>query len=118
MSEKSRSTLSPPQGLKYDPLSSCPSPPRTAKRKRSTGDDQTKASVKLAKRKKSKKAKSDEDEDLDLKQGLNLAIGKFDSRLQADYVAQRTKRFSSDLSLVELEDRHISGNLHYDHVRT
>ena len=50
-----------------------------------------------------------EDERLDLEHGLNLAIGKLDSRLQADYVAQRTKRFSSELSLVELEDRHIPG---------
>ena len=108
MSESSRSSLSP--SLKIDPLSNSPCPPRTAKRKRSTEEDRKTAPVKLAKRKKSKKAKPDEDEDLDLKQGLNLAIGRFDSRLQADYVAQRTKRFSSDLSLVELEDRHIPGN--------
>jgi hypothetical protein len=32
-----------------------------------------------------------------------------DGRLLADYVAQRTKRFGGDLSLVELEDRHIPG---------
>ena len=107
MSESSRSPLSPSPGPNDNAPSSSPS--RTAKRKRSTKDDQEAMSIKPAKRKKAKKAKPDEDENLDLKQGLNLAIGKLDSRIQADYVAQRTKRFSSDLSLVELEDRHIPG---------
>ncbi|KAL2037910.1 hypothetical protein N7G274_009385 [Stereocaulon virgatum] len=107
MSESSRSSLTPSPGLKNDSLPSSPCAPHTAKRKRSTEGDRKTAPVKLAKRKKSKKTKPDEDEDLDLKQGLNLAIGRFDSRLEADYVAQRTKRFSSDLSSVELEDRHI-----------
>ena len=109
MSESSRSPLSPSPGPNNNAPSSSPSPSRTAKRKRNTGDDQEATPIKPAKRKKAKKAKPDEDENLDLKQGLNLAIGKLDSRLQADYVAQRTKRFSSDLSLVELEDRHIPG---------
>ena len=107
MSESYRSPLSRSPGPNDNAPSSSPS--RTAKRKRSTKDDQEAMSIKPAKRKKAKKAKPDEDENLDLKQGLNLAIGKLDSRIQADYVAQRTKRFSSDLSLVELEDRHIPG---------
>ena len=79
------------------------------KRKRSTHDNCENAPLKPAKRKKLKKAKRIEDEDLDLEHGLNLAIGKLDSRLQSDYLAQRTKRFSSELSLVELEDRHVPG---------
>ena len=105
MSESSRSPLSPSPG----PNNNAPSSSPTAKRKCSIEDDQEATPIKPAKRKKAKKAKPDEDENPDLKQGLNLAIGKLDSRLQADYVAQRTKRFSSDLSLVELEDRHIPG---------
>ena len=79
------------------------------KRKRSTDDNSETAPLKPAKRKKVKKAKRVEDENLDLEHGLNLAIGKLDSRLQADYVAQRTKHCSSELSLVELEDRHVPG---------
>ena len=78
------------------------------KRKRSTNNSET-APLKPAKRKKVKKAKRFEDENLDLEHGLNLAIGKLDSPLQADYVAQRTKHCSSELSLVELEDRHVPG---------
>lgn len=40
---------------------------------------------------------------------INTAIGKMDNRLLADYVAQRSKRFGEDLSLVELEDIHVPG---------
>ncbi|KAL8896485.1 MAG: hypothetical protein Q9192_003078 [Flavoplaca navasiana] len=39
--------------------------------------------------------------------GINTAISKMDTRLLADYVAQRTKRFGDDLSVVELEDLYI-----------
>ncbi len=79
------------------------------KRKRSTDDKFETAPFKPAKRKKVKKPKRIEDENLDLEHGLNLAIEKLDSRLQADYVAQRTKHCSYELSLVELEDRHVPG---------
>ena len=41
--------------------------------------------------------------------GINTAISKMDTRLLADYVAQRTKRFGDDLSVVELEDLYIPG---------
>lgn len=85
--------------------------PQNGKRKRSADNEVPEITVKkVAKRTKAKKAKPDEEDNLDLDQGLNLAIGRLDSRLLADYVAQRTKRFSADLSLVELEDRHIPGN--------
>lgn len=40
---------------------------------------------------------------------INTAIGEMDNRLLADYVAQCTKRFGEDLSLVELEDMHVPG---------
>lgn len=85
------------------------SPLLTAKRKRSDGEEHD--SEKRRKSRKSSQSKLDEDYDLDLDQGLNLAIARLDNRLLADYVAKRTKRFSPDLSLVELEDRHISGIL-------
>lgn len=63
-----------------------------------------------AKRKrKGKKAAAEADADLDVELGINHAIGRMDSRLIADYVAQKTKRFGSDLSVVELEDVHIPG---------
>lgn len=77
------------------------------KRKR---DDKSSNTVgKTLKRAKKRKAEAAEDGDLDIELGLNTAIGRMDSQLLADYVAQRTKRFSGDLSLVELEDRYIPG---------
>ncbi|KAI4248429.1 MAG: hypothetical protein L6R40_000988 [Gallowayella cf. fulva] len=44
---------------------------------------------------------------VDAVEGINSAIGKMDSCLLADYIAQRTKKFGGDLSLVELGDMHI-----------
>lgn len=43
--------------------------------------------------------------------GVDNVIARTDSRLLADYVAQRTKRFEGHLSLVELEKTHIPGKL-------
>lgn len=65
--------------------------------------------VKQAKKRKSRPGIQNQDIDLDLERGLNLAIGKMDRGLLADYIAQRTKRFRNDLSAVELEDLHIPG---------
>lgn len=65
--------------------------------------------VKKAKRRKARPGIQDQDLDLDLERGLNLAIGKMNRGLLADYIAQRTKRFRSELSTVELEDLHIPG---------
>jgi len=50
-----------------------------------------------------------EGDDLDLSTGINKSFAHMDSQLLADYVAQRTRKFESDLSSVELEDRYISG---------
>lgn len=88
-----------------------PTRPRTEKRKRIVDNRDEVASSKPVKRKKSKKVKYENDDNLDLELGLNLAIRNLDSRLLADYIAQRTKRFSQNLSLVELEDLHISGDI-------
>lgn len=65
--------------------------------------------VKKAKKRKARPGIQDQDIDLDLKRGLNLAIGKMDRGLLSDYIAQRTKRFWTDLSAVELMDLHIPG---------
>ena len=45
------------------------------------------------------------------KEDINPDIGMMDNRFLADYVAQRTKRFGEDFSLVELEDMHIPGKI-------
>jgi hypothetical protein len=51
-----------------------------------------------------------EDEgDLDVEAGLNLAFARMDGQLVADHIAQKTRRFGTDLSPVELSDLYISG---------
>ncbi|KAL8798166.1 MAG: hypothetical protein Q9182_006897 [Xanthomendoza sp. 2 TL-2023] len=42
-----------------------------------------------------------------LAESINLTIGKMNSRLLADLIAQRTRNFGQDLSLVELQDLHV-----------
>ena len=84
-----------------EPLS--PSPQPSSKRKRDD-DGQKKKSHK---RKRTKKPKDIDDADLDEEAGINRAVGHMDPRLLADHVAQRTKRFESELSFVELEDRYL-----------
>lgn len=65
---------------------------------------------KQAKKPKTKKQKEQFEEDyLDIEAGLNKRFAEMDSQLLADYVDQRTTQFESDLSAIELEDRHISG---------
>ena len=86
-----------------------PTSPHVTKRKRDDGGSNDLQVRKAAKKKKTKKSKAGDDENLDLEQGLNMAIGNFDGRLLADYVAQRQRRFGQDLSIVEMEDRYIPG---------
>lgn len=85
--------------------SASPEPQPSAKRKRE--DDAKPESKRAAKRKKTKKPKDVEDEALDLELGVNHAIRHMDSRLMADHVAQRTKRFRPEMSMFEAEDVHI-----------
>ncbi|KAI9819199.1 MAG: hypothetical protein M1827_007355 [Pycnora praestabilis] len=87
------------------------SPPTPLKKRKRNPDVQVKAP---AKRRAARKSIDIENEDLNLEIGLNNAIGRMDSRLLADYVAQRTKRFEGDLSRVELEDKHIPERAFYD----
>jgi protein CMS1 len=89
--------------------SDAPATSNAAKRKRETETDAPVESKRAAKRKKSKKPKE---------KGVNHAIAHMDSNLMADHIAQRTKRFKPDLSLVEAEDLHVpckywQGNICY-----
>ncbi|KFA69837.1 hypothetical protein S40285_02440 [Stachybotrys chlorohalonatus IBT 40285] len=62
------------------------------------------------KKKKNKKRKGNfqEDDALDSELGLNTSVGRMDSQLLADHVAQKLSRFGSDLSTVELADITLS----------
>lgn len=75
--------------------------------KRKAGED---APTKTNKKKKKSKYNA-EDESLDMELGLNTLIARLDSQLLADYLAQKTSRFGSDLSPVEIADLTISGSL-------
>ena len=111
--ERSLSPLPVSEGAPITMSSPPLSPLPNAKRKQTEREDKDDvAANKAAKRKrakKAKKAKYSNNEDLDQQSGLNLAIGRFDNRLLADHIAQRTKRFSPNSSIVELEDLHIPG---------
>jgi protein CMS1 len=76
------------------------------KRKRAVDLPEVKKNAKKAK---SKKTKEDEEDELDLEAGINKAFSHMDNHLLADYIAQRTRRYESDLSSIELEDRKIPG---------
>lgn len=60
------------------------------------------------KQKKQKKVREDQG-DLDVEAGLNRAFERMDGQLVADHIAQKTRRFGTDLSPVELSDLYISG---------
>jgi len=87
-----------------EPPSSSGSPEPQSGNKRKRDSDSKPESKRAAKRKRSKKPKDIADDALDTEAGLNHAIAHMDSQLLADHVAQRTKRFQSDLSLMELEE--------------
>lgn len=75
--------------------------------KRKLQDDEE-PQKKAKKQRKQKKAREDE-EDLDVEAGLNRAFERMDGQLVADHIAQKTRRFGTDLSPVELSDLYISG---------
>lgn len=60
------------------------------------------------KAKKQKKVREDEG-DLDVEANLNSAFERMEGQLLADHIAQKTRRFGTDLSPVELSDLYISG---------
>lgn len=84
-----------------------PKPHTTGKRKRD--EEPTAETQKSKKRKRLKKPKAVDDDALDVELGVNYAVAHMDSRLMADHIAQRTKRFRSELSLVEIQDNYIPG---------
>jgi protein CMS1 len=59
--------------------------------------------------KKRRKSAAHEEEDLyDMESGINTSFARMDNQLLADHLAQRTARFGTDLSAVELSDLAIS----------
>lgn len=61
------------------------------------------------KKRKRKHLQEHDEADLDVETGLNRAYERMDSQLLADHIAQKTTRFGTDLSSVELSDLYISG---------
>jgi protein CMS1 len=80
------------------------------KRKRTKAQGQEESKNKESAKR--KKPKPSEDEDIDFEAGLNHAIAKMDNHLLADYIARQTRRYESDLSSVELEDKYLPGELY------
>ncbi|KAK4192583.1 U3-containing 90S pre-ribosomal complex subunit-domain containing protein [Podospora australis] len=79
--------------------------PQIQSKKRKLEDDAP------AKEQKKQKKKQREDEaDLDVEAGLNKSFARMDGQLLADHIAQKTSRFGTDLSPVELSDLYISAN--------
>lgn len=86
------------------------------KRKR----DVTDATEKRTAGKKKGRKQKPEDVDfaaLNMKLEVNSTIAHMDSRLMADHIAQKTKRFRPELSLVEAENFHVSGKVECDSAK-
>lgn len=108
-----------------EPETSKPKPRKSQKNKRKRGTEDKESEVEdLAKKPKTKKQKQQyEDENLDMELGVNKGFAQMDSQLLADYLNQKTRQFNTDLSSVELEDRHIpaayiTDTTSYDKPRT
>ena len=61
------------------------------------------------KRWKTDKAPHEYHQDVNLKNSYDLAIGRMNSQMLADYTARQTKKIRSDLSTLELQDLIIPG---------
>lgn len=75
-------------------------------KKRAAADDE-----KPSKKAKKRKGGFQNDESLDSELGLNTLFSRMDNQLLADYLAQKTTRFGTDLSTIELSDLTISGKI-------
>ena len=86
------------------------SPPlsRVSKRKRKSDEH---PDAKDLRKKKAKSLRSASNMSPDLEGAINTAIGDLDSYLLADYVASKTRMLDSNLSSIELEEKHIPGTL-------
>ena len=91
--------------LSFSPDPDKPSSKLSKKRKRTL--DKEHPSKKTAKT--SKRAAPVEADDLDTESNINKAFSRMDNQLLADYVAQRTRSYESELSSIELEDKYIPG---------
>ncbi|KAF2427588.1 hypothetical protein EJ08DRAFT_592794 [Tothia fuscella] len=102
------SELDSPGGAPLPPKSASPPTDKPTKRKRDDEERRPAKRVKKSKKqKRTKKPKDINEDDLNADLGINLAIGRMDGQLMVDYVAQRTKRFQSDLTTVELEELYL-----------
>ena len=92
-------------------LSATPEPGEPAKKskKRKREADLEQVAKKAAKKSKSKRSKAGEEDEIDTEAGINKTFSRMDNQLLADYVAQRTRKYETELSLVELEDKYIPG---------
>lgn len=81
------------------------------KRKRNQDEEHAPKNTakKATKKTNNKKAKLIENDDLDVESGINKAFSHMDNQLLADYVAQGTRKYESDLSTIELEDKYLPG---------
>ena len=61
------------------------------------------------KRRKTDKSPCELHQEVNLKNSYDIAIGRMNSQLLADYIARQTKKFRGDLSTLELHDLAISG---------
>ncbi|KAI1811666.1 U3-containing 90S pre-ribosomal complex subunit-domain containing protein [Poronia punctata] len=110
--------MPPPTTTTTNIPSSKPRPkakPKKRARDETTNDTQQQQQQK-AKRRKS--AFDQDDLDLDLDAGLNLKIAHLDNMLLADHIAQKTRRFGSDLRPVELGALDISHSSSFSESRT
>jgi hypothetical protein len=84
-------------------------------KKRQAEDELPAPKPKKSKKKKSKKHQAVE-EALDTELGVNTLFSRMDNQLLADYLAQKTTRFGTDLSTIELSDLTISGKSQLPHA--
>ncbi|KAI0192822.1 U3-containing 90S pre-ribosomal complex subunit-domain containing protein [Astrocystis sublimbata] len=89
------------------PASKSTAKPKAKPKKRARDNDAEDGS---GSRKRKKSAFDQDDLDLDLEAGLNTKIASLDSMLLADHLAQKTRRFGTDLKPVELSALDISPN--------
>ena len=100
-------SLIPISAIMLSSLSGNPESDKSPRRKRQAEDV---FSSKRSQKKKRTKARP-EDEDVDEEKGVNLALGRMNPDLLADYVARKMKRFEKEATPVELEARRIPGKL-------
>ncbi|KAI1176433.1 U3-containing 90S pre-ribosomal complex subunit-domain containing protein [Nemania sp. FL0916] len=79
-----------------------------AKSKKRPREDNSNSNNDGGRKRSRKSAFEDEDLDFDLEAGLNKKIGLLDSMLLADHLAQKTRRFGTDLKPAELSALDIS----------